>query len=341
MEAKLAAFQIELTNACQLACAECPRVLMSRPVGMMDIELAKILVLDGLEHDPTIGFNLNGLGEPLLYPKMAEFIDFMTANGVQHFDFFTSLAAPTRLVDQAFQALSRSTAKITMVATKHLYRGDGVCQPQLKPFDEHFEMMMRLPDHVDKHISMVATKYHSVETLDKFAEEFRPRMKEGNVHVIKNLNPWFNLVKDMAHEEYGADKGATSPSICDYPFILLHVGWNGDVIICCTDDVDGEAVFGRIKERGDAMRIWNGPGLQKVREDFNNYIIKGSPCDKCERTAWARPQKVEEQKQEEQGSGEEAKVETTEVSTSIEGTGPVPLPVSEEPKEVAEEAAMI
>jgi len=40
MQHKIEAIQLELTNACGLDCAECPRRYMTRKVGMMDFELA-------------------------------------------------------------------------------------------------------------------------------------------------------------------------------------------------------------------------------------------------------------------------------------------------------------
>lgn len=294
METKLVAVQLELTNACKLACAECPRVLMSRPVGLMDFELVKLLIRDGVEYNPDMGFNVNGLGEPLLYPKFSQTIEFMDECGAKHVDLFTSLVAAEANVIRSFEALNRSKMSVTLAMTKHLYDGKGNRQiADELMFDQHVHRAIDMLGHVEKHIGMVLTKYHTEDDVKQFTDTYGPLFKPENLHVIRNLNPWFNLVKDMAHPDFGASPPSLGRNICDYPFILMHVGWNGDVIVCCTDDVDGECVFGTIREPGDLKRIWHGDALEEMRRKHREYIIDMAPCNKCERTAWARePQPI-------------------------------------------------
>lgn len=288
MEAALVALQIELTNACKLACAECPRILMSRPVGVMDLDLVKVLVRDAIDYNPKIGFNVNGLGEPLLYPHFAQVIEYMDSCNAKHVDLFTSLVAPDRLVYAAMDALEKTRMNVTICVTKHLYDNHGQPQIEDKDFDSKLMRVMALRSDVDRHIGIVLTKFHTPEDIETFTRRYEGCVKKGNFHIIRQLNPWFNLVKDMASAEFGADPAATHKNICDYPFILLHVGWNGDVIICCTDDVDGECVLGHIKEKGDLKAVWHGEKLNEIRRLHNEYTITMKPCDKCERTAWAR-----------------------------------------------------
>lgn len=289
METKLIAVQVELTNACKLACAECPRYLMSRPVGVMKLYLLKTIITDALAYNKEIGFNVNGLGEPLLYPYFGEMVDFMGQAGATRFELFTSLITPPRLMSQAFDAIHRNKhVKVQLAITKHLYAGSGKRQFNDDVFDSHLDHAMSLPDNVDKHIGMVLTKYHTKEDIDEFTAKYKPLVKEGNFHVIKNLNPWFNLVKDMASLEYGDSGLSLNKHVCDYPFILLHIGWNGDVIVCCTDDVDGECVLGRIEKEGDLQSVWHNEKFNELREKHNAFIIDMAPCTKCERTAWAR-----------------------------------------------------
>lgn len=288
MEAALVALQIELTNACKLACAECPRILMSRPVGVMDLDLVKVLVRDAIDYNPKIGFNVNGLGEPLLYPHFAQVIEYMDSCNAKHVDLFTSLVAPDRLVYAAMDALEKTRMNVTICVTKHLYDNHGKPQIEDKDFDSKLMRVMALRSDVDRHIGIVLTKFHTPEDIETFTRRYEGLVKKGNFHIIRQLNPWFNLVKDMASAEFGADPPAMQKNICDYPFILLHVGWNGDVIICCTDDVDGECVLGHIKEKGDLKSVWHGDKLNEIRRLHNEYTITMKPCDKCERTAWAR-----------------------------------------------------
>jgi len=292
MDTNLVAIQMELTNACQLDCAECPHRIMSRKTGMMNIDTAKLLVEEGLAYKRDIGFNLNGLGEPLLYPHLAELIYFMQEKGVVHFDLFTSLSAPTKNVEKVFKAIAETKMDITLAITKHQYDLHGDCQVNEEQFQKHFEIALNTPGKIAKHIHMNATKFHTSEFLDSFLAHYRKFLPNDNVHYTKQINPWFNLVKDMGSAEWGSEAPNMNRNICDYPFILFHVGWDGKVIICCTDDVDEELVLGEVKEKGDLRKIWEGPKLQEIRDKFNNYVIDTAPCTKCERTAWSRPSEL-------------------------------------------------
>lgn len=288
MEAALAACQLEFTNACKLACAECPRILMSRPVGIMPLELVKIIVRDAIDYNPNIGFNVNGLGEPLMYPYFSEAIQYMQSCNAKHVDLFTSLVAQDKMVYKAMDAIEASNMHFTICVTKHLYDNHGTPQIEDKDFDSKLMRVLALRSDVDRHIGMVLTKFHTPEDVETFTRRYEGTVKKGNFHIIKHLNPWFNLVKDMASAEFGADPDQIHRNICDYPFILLHVGWNGDVIICCTDDVDGECVLGHIKEPGDLKKVWHGDLMNEIRRKHNAYQIDMAPCTKCSRTAWAR-----------------------------------------------------
>lgn len=288
MKTDLIAAQIELTNACKLACAECPRHLMSRPVGVMKLDLAKTIILDGIEYNPKIGFNVNGLGEPLLYPWFSEVVEFMAGSGAQHLELFTSLVAAPRQIEKAFAAIDQSKIHTQLAITKHLYDNQGRRQFDDASFDAALEQALGMGDHVEKHIAVVLTKYHTADDVQEFESKYLHRFQSGNFHIIRSLNPWFNLVKDMAHPGFGAIGDAMEPNICDYPFILLHVGWNGDVIVCCTDDVDGECILGKIEQRGDLRKVWHGEVMEELRRKHRAYIIDMPPCTKCGRTAWAR-----------------------------------------------------
>ena len=64
---------IELTNVCNLDCPMCPRKMFDRPNEHMDFEVYKKIVdrLEGVEEIALIGY-----GEPLLYPKLIEAIEY-------------------------------------------------------------------------------------------------------------------------------------------------------------------------------------------------------------------------------------------------------------------------
>ena len=268
METNLTAIRLELTNKCQLSCAECSRRFMSRPVGEMDFELAKLIVEEGLDYKKDISFLLSGLGEPLLYDRLPELINFMAEKGLAHLDLFTNLSMKMKSseIGDVFKAINKSKIDVNLIMSLHLYDENGQIQGVVKNnFDENFDIVMEiLQDNkrVNKHITIVDTKYHTEEDASLY--RYREYLAPENIHIARQLNPWFDLVKDMAGKE-GHSLGSITPSICEHPFTLLYAGWDGKVIICCTDGVNGECVLGEIKEKGDLRRIWEGEGKREGR----------------------------------------------------------------------------
>src|SRR3990167_4317872 len=115
MQHKIEAIQLELTNACGLDCAECPRRYMTRKVGMMDFELAKLIALETLKYNYYAGFNLNGLGEPLLYSYLPEFIEYLCSLKKDvHFDLFTGLVADTEQIKIVMRVIKDSKCDVTL-----------------------------------------------------------------------------------------------------------------------------------------------------------------------------------------------------------------------------------
>jgi len=316
MQHKIEAIQLELTNACGPICAECPRRYMTRKVGMMDFELAKLIALETLKYNYYAGFNLNGLGEPLLYSYLPEFIEYLCSLKKDvHFDLFTGLVADPEQIKRVVRVIKDSKCDVTLAMTYHPFNSKGEFQEvkmelMIKNFLELYHELGSI-ERVHKHIALIKTKYVHNGIEKEFVERFRQMLPDDNIHVIKNMNPWLDLVKEMAGED-GYDTGCLTPSVCDYPFILPHVLWDGTICICCTDDVQGECTFGKIEKEEDLTRIWNCEALTRIRHLFKNsfefpegielpkhYLgdeIKSQektkqimePCNKCNRTAWLR-----------------------------------------------------
>ncbi|NPA69456.1 MAG: radical SAM protein [Crenarchaeota archaeon] len=68
--------QVETTNDCILNCRICMRRKMRRPVGYMDFDEFKKLPLNGFEE-----ICLHGWGEPLLHPRIFDFVRYVKSLG--------------------------------------------------------------------------------------------------------------------------------------------------------------------------------------------------------------------------------------------------------------------
>lgn len=292
--------QIELTNKCQLDCAECPRRLMTRPVGDMDFELAKLCAREAHSTNGSVNFNVNGLGDPILYPHLGDYFRFLSELQPNcHVSFFTNLSVPKEKVRTLFETVRTLPIRMLVATTKHVYDGKGAnAAPVSRFYDEALataaEVLAHTPN-VELHSHMVINKFHSDPDIEAFFEYFRKILHPDRVHISKQLNPWLDLVIDMAGKE-GFDAGhmkrpESGEATCFYPFKTCHIGWDGEMIICCTDDVNAECSFGKVKEPGDLTRLWNGPALEAIRAEFNNLFggditNAPAPCQKCHLLKW-------------------------------------------------------
>lgn len=307
METIFDALQLELTNKCQLDCAECPRRLMTRPIGDMDLGLARMLAEEALNVNPNVTFVVNGLGDPIVYPHLAEYIEFIHLLAGQRphahptIHFFTNLSVPTPKLVDIFTVLQRIALPVLIATTRHMYDGKGkLAAPVSRFYDDNLRVaaeMVKGHPRMDLHAHMVITKFHTEQDIEKFFAHFRTILPNDKVHISRQLNPWFDLVTEMAGPE-GPDPAAmrrpgSGVDTCHYPFKTCHIGWDGEMIICCTDDVNQDTHFGKVKEPGDLMRLWNGAELRLIRERFNRFFdgdFSSAPkaCQRCYRLAWLK-----------------------------------------------------
>lgn len=74
---------IELTNACTFSCTFCPNGIMARKKEMLDFNLVKKLIdeISEMRLAPLINYYV--MGEPLLYPKLFEVIEYTKSKGIK------------------------------------------------------------------------------------------------------------------------------------------------------------------------------------------------------------------------------------------------------------------
>ena len=286
LETDIVACQIELTNACPLGtCAECAYRHMTRPIGNMPLDFAKMVVDGAVEAFGTgINFNLNGLGEPLSYPHLPEVIRYIGQKAPKgRIELFTSLiGSPERIKDFCL-ALHLVNNNVLLATTCHIRDAEGNV---LKKTANHFRfpaiyMALGNIKRIDLHVATNVSIFTTDEDIRTFNDVFLPILGKDKVHVIERLDSWLEYIRPVAKE----CSDVTSPAVCDYPFKVMHILWDGRVNLCCTDDVTLELEVGQIKKKEDIKEIWFSPIMELLREKHNNLDVAGQkPCSNCGRT---------------------------------------------------------
>ncbi|MDR3641675.1 MAG: radical SAM protein [Humidesulfovibrio sp.] len=84
---------VEISNACNLRCAMCPRNTMTRKVQFMDFEFFQRLMRENRDILEFVG--LNGYGEPLLHPELPRMLDCCRELGIK-----TGISTNCTLLDE-------------------------------------------------------------------------------------------------------------------------------------------------------------------------------------------------------------------------------------------------
>jgi len=75
---------VEFTNHCNFGCGYCPRSLMDRPLGNMDLRFFESLVKQ-LDAGGCAVLKIGGLGEPVLHPEFSEMMPALDTNRMKSF----------------------------------------------------------------------------------------------------------------------------------------------------------------------------------------------------------------------------------------------------------------
>lgn len=241
---------IETTASCNLACEFCPREKNDQHI---DFELFKSIV-DECNHYGPRSYSLHLFGEPLLYPRILDAIDYiknknrsntilLTTNGTVLNRFSADLA---RLkVDKIIWSWRRNNFN---AATKAVLKKIGLIR----------FLIEETPDG-------------EIEKWEGFQKEVKHLHNYGGNIDVKR---W----------------GVTSPVVrfpCYHLWLAPAVRWNGEIVECCNIPTSGSEVLGRYAQGaggGDTISsVWNGAAIKLLRQSHMKGVYPGA-CGAC--TSW-------------------------------------------------------
>jgi hypothetical protein len=282
---------LEPTNHCNARCYFCPRNILTRGFGLMDVTLFERAV-DEIGLYGVRRLTLHLMGEPLLHPDIFAMVAYAkTKDTIGKVDFSSNGAL---LDEQKIQGVLDSgldTINVDMDgATAETYENARI---GLK-FDTVVRNVTNLIEAVhasDKqtpHIKLQVIQTPAVAAeMDLFWEKWNPILdgKQCVEVYLKKYEWWSGAKPDDVQSD--ADWGTRSPFYVRLPCSMLehqmNVFWNGEVNHCCLD-VNGDLKIGDFREQS-LMDIWHGEPARKLRSlvrDGSYANIK--PCDGCIRS---------------------------------------------------------
>jgi Iron-sulfur cluster-binding domain/Radical SAM superfamily len=274
---------IENTNHCNAACVMCPRELLSRKRGFMDIGLFGKIIreVSGLTHQPVT--HLHGFGEPMLDKLLPERIRIAKACGIKRTYIVSnaSLMSPetsSKIIDAGLDEM-----KISFYGTDEDSYNATMRRLKYKVTLQNIKDFLRIRQEMKRGNPRLVIQYLPTDTNRARTDEFRalwePLIDEKAGDRL-NVTALHNYGGGRAYNRLGTK----IVSVCYFPWTSMSVLWDGRVVTCCMDS-NGLQVLGDLNSQTVA-EVWTGKVLTGVRNDFRKFEYDAYPvCRSCD---WVR-----------------------------------------------------
>lgn len=268
-----ATVRIESTNICNANCSTCTREIMTRPTGIMDMDLFKKIV-DECSHHKIKAIHLHNFGEPLIDNKIFEKIFFAKQKNIQT-RLFSNLSMLNRekaakLIESGLSRIKISIDGNSKETYEAIRRGLG--------FDrvvENINILIEERKRLKSATPRIGLIF--VETgQNRHEKEAFIKKWKGKVDTIdiSSYHNWAGGLKDSMRPDY---RQLPCPRIWQ-TFTVL---WNGDAALCCMD-YDGQEILGNVGY-SSIRDIFNGQRLAEIRRfHLKGEFSKVPICEKCD-----------------------------------------------------------
>ncbi len=246
---------IEPTNFCNLTCPMCPRNLMTRKVGYMDISLFKKIIN---EIGGKVDFiYLHFFGESLFHPKIEEIINYAGKKGTT-----LSLSTNATILNE------KNRKKIFNSNLDHLIISLDSLQKEtyekIRTGGDFQKTQENLMAFLDEYQEQKPDLNITIQAI--CLDENKPEL-ESFVRCFQNIDGVHVTLKNyhsFANQMAPGPKGTPMNShLCIEPWRGMVITWDGRVVPCC-NDYDCKCVLGNANDL-TIQEIWNSPEYQHFR----------------------------------------------------------------------------
>lgn len=250
---------IETTAACNLSCSYCPR---EKRNNAMDFGIFTEIV-DEASRYGSRSFSLHLFGEPLLYLRWREAVDYIKARNGQHTVLLTTNGTQlNREVDRVV-----SSGIDTMLWS---WRPEATFTPDTK------EKLRKWGKFRVRFIQEVTPPAAYKEWEDWPNVEGRKLHNYGGNVNITGIPTVSASVEDVEHFTPTATQKRWA---CYHLWLAPAVAWNGNILLCCADPHQKE-VLGTFPQQTVA-EVWQGDRLAMIRQGHLKGEYKGI-CGSCD-----------------------------------------------------------
>lgn len=220
--------------------------------------------------------NLNISKEGLLF----NFVEYNLLNYCNRSCEFCPVKTPDKKQEMPFNLFKKSIDELKSLGFKGLIGFSGFCEPTLHPQISNFLLYIKeqLPEVVvavnsngDIPLSVNNLDYLIVSAYDESTYEKTIKRNSPKIIIRKRFEE--GMIKN---NRAGSLYTASKVGACYYPFYMLYIDWNGDVLFC-SHNFNKERILGNI-EKDSLSDIWRGKEIAHIREEQR----KEAPCLNCD-----------------------------------------------------------
>ena len=271
---------IENTSHCNAQCVMCPRELLSRERGFMDLGLFEKIIreVSGRKRKPVT--HLHGFGEPLLDKLLPERIRLAKACGIKHTYIVSNASLLSPDTSQKLIDAGLDTMKISFYGTDEESYNTTMKRLDFKVTLENVKDFLRLRKAMNRRHPRLILQYLPTEGNHSRTDEFRALWEPL---IDKKAGDSLNVA---TLHNYGGGRGYTQTgktivSVCYFPWTSMSVLWDVRVVTCCMDS-NGVQIVGDLNYQ-TVREVWTGPALTDVRDDFGKFKYDAYPvCRSCD-----------------------------------------------------------
>ena len=282
---KFKKFYIEITNVCNLSCSFCPQTL--RSPEFMDIETFSKILDQIKPHTEYIYFHVKG--EPLLHPKLDQFLDLSYEKG-----FKVNITTNGTLIQEVRHKIMLKPSLRQLNFSLHSFDGNEGVSNKDEYINNILSYVKEAIDITDTLFSLRLWNLDKDNTTNASAQKNRdlllliekafklPYKIEEEIHPGRGIKLCDKVYLNQDHEFQWPDLKAcedNSPGFCYGLRNQVAILVDGTVVPCC---LDGEGVinlgnihttdFSKIVESERANNIFNGFSRREAVEEL---------CRKC------------------------------------------------------------
>lgn len=268
---------VELTSRCNLRCSMCPMNHLRRPEMDMPWDLVEKVAADFRSHGLVVNW-LHEMGDPLLFPRLAEAIDLFPGCSVSTNAMLLDETMGRELLASSLRRIRLCVDTVNAKAYPLIRRG-GIFDRVVDNIRTFLELSRGKDIRVE--IQRMITLDTAHESVRDFEEYFRLSRYPQAVVIEKTCEPLDTADETPQHQSfYGCFQG--------YPFKWFIVLADGRVTHCCYD-AHGEQPIGDMKTQ-TVQEILDSVTIDRYMGAFKDRDWQTLPrCGECYKNSAGKP----------------------------------------------------